>query len=157
MIPRLNRALAEAVGERPDGWVATIDANALTLKTPFPPRALEVAVDLLRREPGIFKAVPASEIERAEPFIRHAYFPGRSGHVFLVLQPLWTLKRRSEGADHGTPWNDDALVPLMVRSAQFRLRRDAQFRATQVAPTVAALLETAPPAAAFDSAAIELP
>ena len=149
VIPRLNRALAEAVGERPDGWVATLDANALTLKTPFPPRALEVAVDLLRREPGIFKAVPASEIERAEPFIRHAYFPGRSGHVFLVLRPLWTLKRRSEGADHGTPWNDDALVPLMVQSAQFR--------ATQVAPTVAALLETAPPAAAFDSAAIELP
>jgi len=157
LIPRLNRALAEAVGERSDGWVASIDANALTLRTPFPPRAVEVALDVLRREPGIWKAVPASEIDRAEAFIRHAYFPGRSGHVLLVLRPLWTLKRRSEGADHGTPWNDDALVPLMVQSPQYRLRRDPQFRATQVAPTVAMLLQTAPPAAALDSAAIEQP
>ena len=157
LTPRLNRALAEAAGERPDGWVASIDANALTLRTPFPPRVLEVAVDVLRREPGIWKAVAAIEIDKAEPFIRHAYFPGRSGHVLLVLRPLWTLKRRSEGADHGTPWNDDSLVPLLVESAQFRLRREPQFRATQVAPTVAALLGTAPPAAALDSAAIEQP
>ena len=155
--PRLNRALAEAIGDRPDGWVAGIDANVLTLRMPFPPRALEVAAEVLRREPGIWKVVPASEIEKAEPFIRHAYFPGRSGHVLFVLRPLWTSRRRSDAADHGTPWNDDALVPLMVQSARFRLRRDAQFRATQVAPTVAALLETAPPAAAFDSAAIEQP
>jgi hypothetical protein len=157
LIPRLNRALAEALGERPDGWVASIDANALTLRTPFPPRALEVATDVLRREPGIWKVVPASEIEKAEPFIRHAYFPGRSGHVLLVVRPLWTIKRRNYAADHGTPWNDDSLVPLMVQSALFRLRRDPQFRATQVAPTVAALLETSPPAAAFDSVAIEQP
>jgi hypothetical protein len=157
LIPRLNRALVEAVGERPDGWVASIDANALTLRTPFPPRAVDVALDVLRREPGIWKAIPASDVDKAEPFIRHAYFPGRSGHVLLVARPLWTLKRRSDGADHGTPWNDDALVPLMVQSARFRLRRDAQFRATQVAPTIAALLETAPPAAALDAAAIEQP
>src|SRR5207237_9372461 len=93
LIPRLNRALAEAVGERSDGWVASIDANALTLRTPFPPRAVEVALDVLRREPGIWKAVPASEIDRAEAFSRHASFPGRRGHGLLVRRPLWTWKR----------------------------------------------------------------
>ena len=37
----------------------------------------------------------------------------------------------------------------------FHLRRDAVFRATQVAPTIAALLDTPPPAAALDTPAIE--
>jgi hypothetical protein len=152
---RLNRALDEAVGSRKDGWVASIDANALTLREPFPPKALDAAVELLRREPAFYRVVPAAEIEKAEPFIRHAYFPGRSGHVLLVVRPLWTLKPSNVAADHGSVWNDDALVPLMVQSADFRLRRDPLFRATQVAPTVAALLETAPPSAALDSAAVE--
>jgi hypothetical protein len=152
---RLNRALAEAVGARSDGWVASIDANALTLREPFPPKALTVAVELLRREPGFYRVVPAAEIGSAEPFIRHAYFPGRSGHVLLVVRPLWTLKPSSMAAEHGSAWNDDALVPLLVQSADFRLRGEPLFRATQVAPTVAALLETAPPSAALDSAAVE--
>ncbi len=58
-------------------------------------------------------------------------------------------------ADHGSFWNDDSLVPLMVESSSFRLRGDAQFRATQVAPAIAAMLDTAPPSAAFDSPAVE--
>ena len=87
--------------------------------------------------------------------MRHAYFPGRSGQVLLVPRPLWTLKKRDDAADHGSPWNDDALVPLLVHVPGFRLRHDGIFRATQVAPTVAALLDTSPPAAAMDLPAIE--
>jgi hypothetical protein len=155
LVPRLNAAIDEAVGTRQEGWVVSLSANALTLRPPYPPRALEVAVALLRREPGIYRVVPASEIDAAEPFIRHAWFPGRSGDALLVLRPLWTLKRSSDGADHGTPWNDDALVPLMVRAPGFRLRGEGPFRATQVAPTLAALLGTAPPAAALDAPAVE--
>src|SRR5882724_8039311 len=155
LIPRINRALDQAMGARPDGWVAGIEGNSLALRAPFPARAIDVAVEALRREPGLFRVVPAAEVDRAEAFIRHSWFPGRSGQVLLVVRPLWTLKPRDAGANHGSTWNDDALVPLMVEAAEFRLRRDAQFRATQVAPTVAALLETSPPSAALDSAAIE--
>jgi hypothetical protein len=155
LIPRINRALDQAMGARPDGWVAGIEGNSLALRAPFPARAIDVAVEVLRREPGLFRVVTAAEVDRAEAFIRHSWFPGRSGQVLLVVRPLWTLKPRDAGANHGSTWNDDALVPLMVEAAEFRLRRDAQFRATQVAPTVAALLETAPPSAALDSAAIE--
>jgi hypothetical protein len=135
--------------------VENIEGNALTLREPFPQKAIDVAVDLLRREPGIWRAVPANEIDKAEPFIRHAYYPGRSGHVLIVVRPLWTLKPSSVAADHGSVWNDDALVPLLVQSSRFHLRRDPLFRATQVAPTVATLLDTAPPSAALDPPAIE--
>ena len=75
--------------------------------------------------------------------------------LLLVPRPLWTLKKSNDGADHGSPWNDDALVPLLVQAPGFRLRHEPVTRATQVAPTIAALLDTTPPAAALDSPAIE--
>ena len=71
------------------------------------------------------------------------------------MRPLWTLKPRGAAADHGSFWIDDTLVPLMVESSAFRLRGEASFRATQVAPTLAALLGTAPPSAALDASAVE--
>jgi len=46
-------------------------------------------------------------------------------------------------------------VPLLVQAPGFRLRHEPVTRATQVAPTIAALLDTTPPAAALDSPAIE--
>jgi hypothetical protein len=52
LIPRINRALDQAMGARPDGWVAGIEGNSLALRAPFPARAIDVAVEVLRREPG---------------------------------------------------------------------------------------------------------
>jgi hypothetical protein len=152
---RVNKALDEQVRPRPEGWVLGIESGTLGLRPPFPARAVEVATEVLRREPGLWRVVPMSEIASAEPVLRHAYFPGRSGQILLAPRPLWSLKKPTDGADHGSPWNDDAVVPLAVQAPGFRLRREAVFRATQVAPTVAQLLDTTPPAAALDDPAIE--
>jgi hypothetical protein len=155
LIQKVNAALDEELGARREGWVAVLENSTVALRPPFPPKAVQVAVEVLRREPGFWRVVPFNEIAASEPVIRNAYFPGRSGQILVVPRPLWTLKKPTDGADHGSPWNDDAVVPLLVQAPGFRLRRDAQFRATQVAPTLAALLDTAPPAAALDSPAIE--
>ncbi|HUJ28591.1 MAG TPA: alkaline phosphatase family protein [Myxococcales bacterium] len=155
LIPKLEKAISEVLGPRDPHWVATIDGSSLFLRPPYPPRAVQVAAEALRREPGFWQVLTADEIATAAPAVRHAYFPGRSGQVLLVPRPLWTLKKRDDAADHGSPWNDDALVPLLVHVPGFRLRHDGIFRATQVAPTVAALLDTSPPAAAMDLPAIE--
>jgi hypothetical protein len=152
---RLERALSEQLGPRSVSWVANIDAAALWLRPPFPDRAVALAVDFLRQEPAFWKVVPFDEIDGAEPAVRHAWFPGRSGQALLVLRPLWMLKKANDGADHGSPWNDDALVPFLVRARGFRVRGSETLRATQVAPAVAVLLGTAPPAAALDLPAIE--
>jgi hypothetical protein len=152
---RLDKAIASELGPRAEGWVASIDGSSLFLRPPFPPRAVQVAVELLRQEPGLWQVIPASEMDTAFPAARHAWFPGRSGQALLVPRPLWTLKKHADGADHGSPWNDDALVPLLIKAPGFRLRGEGVFRATQVAPTVAALLDTSPPAAALDLPAIE--
>jgi hypothetical protein len=152
---KLNHALDERIGLRSEGWVAAIDGSALFLRPPFPAAAVQVAVELLRKEPGLWKVIPEDEIDGAESSVRHAWFPGRSGQALLVVRPLWTLKKVNDGADHGSPWTEDALVPLAVQAHGFRLRRGEILRATQVAPTIATLLDIAPPSASVDTPAIE--
>ena len=155
MIKRVNEALGQALGPRPGGWVLAVDGSAMFLHQPHPPRALEVAAQVLRREPGLWKAVLPDEVAREPSAVRHAVFPGLSGEILLVPRPLWTLKKPTDGADHGSPWNDDALVPLAVQAPGWKLRRDGRvLDAAQVAPTVAALLGTAPPAAALADSAV---
>lgn len=155
LVPRLERALDDALGPRQGGWVLGIENATVALRRPFPRRAVDVAADLLRKEPGFFRVLPTSDLEGTDAFLRHAVFPGRSGQILLVPRPLWSLKKHSDAADHGSPWNDDAVVPLLVDAPGWRLRRESIFRATQVAPTIAALLGTVPPAAALDVPAIE--
>jgi hypothetical protein len=152
---RLERALSDELGARKGGWLTSIDSSAVTLKAPFPARAVELASEMLRREPGVWKAVITSQIDAADADARHSVYPGRSGQILIVMRPLWTLKKASDAADHGSPWNDDALVPLYHQAPGFRFRAEAKFRATQVAPTVSLLLGTAPPAAALDLPALE--
>ncbi len=80
------------------------------------------------------------------------YFPGRSGQVFLVPRegdfvvdrnPLYAFM-------HGSPWEYDTHVPLLFHGSPFIRSGAWNERVTQqdVAPTLAALLGTAPPATA---------
>lgn len=152
LIGRINEALLQSVGPRDGGWVASVEGSALSLRKPYPARALTAAVQALRQEPGLWKAVTEDELPGQESSLRHAYAPGRSGSVLIVPRPLWTLKKHADGADHGSPWNDDALVPFLWQTPGFSERavlRGATLQATQIAPTLAALLGTAPPAAAL--------
>jgi hypothetical protein len=155
LIVRVERALTSELGPHKGGWVASIDSSALTLAAPFPARAVEIATEALKGEPGIWKAIPTSHMDDADADARHSVYPGRSGQVLIVVRPLWTLKKPSDGADHGSPWNDDALVPIFLQATGFRFRAEPRFRATQVAPSVSLLLGTAPPAAALDVPAVE--
>ena len=84
------------------------------------------------------------------------YFPGRSGQVFLVARegdfvvdrnPLYAFM-------HGSPWAYDTHVPLLLHGAPFIKRGVWNDRVSQqdVAPTLAALLGTPPPATAMGRA-----
>ena len=81
------------------------------------------------------------------------YFPGRSGQVFLVPRegdfivdrnPLYAFM-------HGSPWDYDTHIPLLLHGAPFIKQGVFNDRVTQqdVVPTLAALLGTAPPATAI--------
>jgi hypothetical protein len=117
-----------------------------------PGRAAEVAAEALRAVPGVWKAVTQAGIADAGPLVRHAWFPGRSGDVMFIPAPLASLG--GSGPDdawviHGSPWTDDALVPLLAQAPGFRLKRGEDLTAVQVAPSAALLLGVAPPAAAL--------
>jgi hypothetical protein len=84
-----------------------------------------------------------------EAFAR-GYFPGRSGQVFLVPRegeflvdhnPLYAFM-------HGSVWDYDTHIPLVLYGPPFINRIVSTEQASQqdVAPTLAALLGTAPPA-----------
>jgi hypothetical protein len=57
-------------------------------------------------------------------------------------------------AAHGSPWGDDAIVPLLAQTPGFRLKSGEGLTVTQIAPAAALLLGVAPPAAAFDPPAL---
>jgi hypothetical protein len=78
------------------------------------------------------------------------YFPGRSGHVFYVphegdflvdKDPLYRFM-------HGSPWSYDTSIPMLFHGGKF-IRAgayDADAVQQDVVPTLAALLNVAPPA-----------
>ena len=112
-------------------------------------RTLSVAPGTVANPPATARQVWLEEFARG-------YFPGRSGQVFLVPQegdfivdrnPLYAFM-------HGSPWDYDTHIPLLFYGPPFIKQgvwKDAVVQ-QDVAPTLAALLGTAPPATAVGRA-----
>jgi hypothetical protein len=141
------------------GWVLLMEDGVLGLRRfpgVDPARAAQVAADALQQLPGVWKAATQASISQAPLVMRNAWFPGRSGDVLFTPAPLAAITGAAANvwAMHGSPWTDDALVPLLVRAPGFRLKRGEALTTTQVAPSAALLLGIAPPSAAFDAPAL---
>jgi hypothetical protein len=164
---QVERALTAQLGAPPGGtWVDTFEVPYLSLKRNGGgdlDHTIHLAAQALRKEPGLWRVVEtARALEQGgqgEPeFVRHALYPGRSGDLLLIPRPLYMMLKQDDGADHGTPWNDDALVPFLSQTPGWSLRPQFEggvLKATQVAPTLAALLEIAPPSAAFAESVLQ--
>ncbi len=71
--------------------------------------------------------------------------PQRSGNVLFALQPYHVPKGAT--ATHGSPWQYDSHVPLLIRGAGVRPGRYAEKTTpASLAPTLARLLDLEPPA-----------
>lgn len=96
-------------------------------------------------------AIPAApQRQRFLEFFARAYYPGRSGQIFVVARegdfityhdPLYAFM-------HGSPWPYDARIPMLLSGAPFIRKGQSGSPVVQqdVAPTLAALLRTPPPA-----------
>jgi len=93
--------------------------------------------------PADAPAAPAARAEWLAMFAR-GYVPGRSGQVFLVPREgdILTTSDPHYRYMHGTPWDDDARLVLMLHGAPFiRPGRYAGAACQQdIAPTLASLL-----------------
>lgn len=76
----------------------------------------------------------------------HGYHPDRSGDIEVVLHPNWI--RDNSGAEHGSPYDDDAHIPLILMGPGVRAGSYSQPVAlNDLAPTLARLLRLPAPSA----------
>jgi predicted AlkP superfamily pyrophosphatase or phosphodiesterase len=89
--------------------------------------AMRAITDAALTQPGVATVYSAEELQdrpATQSATRNAmadsYFPGRSGDLFIVPKPYWLLdgtpagKTRSYGTGHGTPYNYDQHVPILL-------------------------------------------
>jgi hypothetical protein len=69
----------------------------------------------------------------------------RSGDLEIILEPYWL--RRDEGTTHGTPYNYDAHIPLILMGPGIKSGRYSNHVAlNDLAPTLATLVQVEIPA-----------
>ncbi|MFI5097171.1 MAG: alkaline phosphatase family protein [Candidatus Acidiferrales bacterium] len=117
------------------------------------PAALRAVMDAALTQPGVaavYRAEDLSGSVSSSSEIRTAltlsYFPSRSGDLFIVPEPYWLVsgspagKRGGSGTGHGTPYNYDQHVPLLLLG--YGIQPGEYFNAVtpaDIAPTFAAL------------------
>jgi predicted AlkP superfamily pyrophosphatase or phosphodiesterase len=69
----------------------------------------------------------------------------RSGDLEIILEPFWI--RQAEGTSHGTPYNYDAHIPLILMGSRIAPGQyDGQVALNDLAPTLATLIDVEIPA-----------
>jgi predicted AlkP superfamily pyrophosphatase or phosphodiesterase len=115
--------------------------------------ALNAVLDAIRNVSGVAAVYRAEELRDrlatqspAQRAFAYSFFPGRSGDLFIVPKPYWLMdssplgKSRSYGTGHGTPYNYDQHVPVLLMG--FGIQPGQYFQPVtpaDIAPTFAAL------------------
>ncbi len=89
--------------------------------------AMSAVMDAVKGAPGVaevYRAEQLADRPATENPLREAmadsYYPGRSGDLFITPRPYWLMdgtvagKARSYGTGHGTPYNYDQRVPVLL-------------------------------------------
>ncbi|HET6363342.1 MAG TPA: alkaline phosphatase family protein [Gemmatimonadota bacterium] len=150
-------ALVEAYGSAPGSrsWLRAyvehhfyLDHSLLAERDIPREAAARVLALALSRLEGIHEAFTHADLVRAavrgEPGIQAllSFHPHRSGDVFVHFDPFWFEYDEIYGTTHGSPWEYDARVPIIlfgpgVRPGFYREKSSV----AQIAPTLAALLD----------------
>jgi predicted AlkP superfamily pyrophosphatase or phosphodiesterase len=99
---------------------------------------------------GIERAIPAYKLNNAgNDFIvnkiRNGYYAERSGDVIFNILPAWLMYQKT-GTTHGSPYIDDAHVPMIFYGWHINHGSSAHIESiTNIAPTIADLLHISCP------------
>ncbi|HTQ62278.1 MAG TPA: alkaline phosphatase family protein [Candidatus Solibacter sp.] len=115
--------------------------------------AMNAVMEAIKSVPGVEGVYRAEEVANrpaTDNPLRRAmaasYFVGRSGDLFIVPKAYWLMdstpmgKSRHYGTGHGTPWNYDQHVPVLLMG--FGIRAGTYYDAitpADIAPTLASL------------------
>jgi predicted AlkP superfamily pyrophosphatase or phosphodiesterase len=115
--------------------------------------AMKAVMEAALSQPGVIEVFRAEEVRdrpaTQDPLLRAmaaSYFAGRSGDLFIVPKAYWLMdstpagKERDSATGHGTPWNYDQHVPLLLMG--YRIQPGEYHGAAtpaDIAPTLASL------------------
>jgi predicted AlkP superfamily pyrophosphatase or phosphodiesterase len=110
-----------------------------------------VAAEALRSLPQVSRVYTREQLldgrfaaDRVDSRVVRSYFPRRSGDLEIILDPGWI--RGSTQATHGSPYNYDSHIPLILMGPMFRAGRYYRAAAlNDLAPTLAAVLDVETP------------
>ncbi len=162
MMAALNQHLAEKFGldNIAYHWSAPsvlLDYKLMEQKG-LPREAVETAAArFLLNYPGIANAYTRTQLEngalphdRISKLMQRAWNRQISGDIMLVIKPFWHFSNGEHGTSHGSPYNYDTNVPLMIMGKPWiKPGEYGQYaEVVDIAPTLAKLLRVRPPAAA---------
>ena len=132
-----------------------LDGTAITKKGLDRNSVATAIAEELRKKTGIGGAIAGHSLEQSTATgvaaaVRHNHHPLRAGDVYVFQQPYWFMfERGAVAAMHGSPWRYDSHVPLIFAGSGIRPARiNRLVHPIDVAPTLSALLDISPPAAA---------
>jgi predicted AlkP superfamily pyrophosphatase or phosphodiesterase len=114
---------------------------------------LNAVSDAIKSVPGVLEVYRADQLaDRPATYsplveaMADSYFAGRSGDLFIVPKPYWLMdgtasgKTRSYGTGHGTPYNYDQHVPILLMGyGVLPGEYHGEVTPADIAPTLAAL------------------
>jgi predicted AlkP superfamily pyrophosphatase or phosphodiesterase len=133
------------------------------------PQAQRLVRNYLLQQPAVAAAATRYQLlfgqgnTKLDQMFRRAFHPKRSGDVLYALRPYYI--QGTAGATHGSPWQYDTHVPLLLlsqgKSGENRASlRPGKYHANvspaQLAPTLARLLHVTPPAMCVEEAIEEV-
>ena len=161
-LERINAGLSQRFGE--GKWVMGYSSASLLLdRTLVASKQLDIdavaeeARGLLLKEAGFDTAYTRKELlagsRAGAPHFeasRRAWHPDVSGEVQFTLKPNWMFASSSGStATHGSPHPYDTQVPILVYGPRWikPARIDSPVEVTDIAPTIARMLQVGPPSA----------
>ncbi len=158
MTARINATVGKTFGE--GAWLLGSSGNgvllnkALMASKSVDEKALAIAIrDLLRKEPGIGQAWLKSEVQAGLPpgtqfadLLKNHLVADLSADIIIVPTRYWLLGSRPGGTTHGTPYDYDTHVPILVYGRGAAGRVDTPVSVVDIAPTLAKLLDIPVPA-----------
>lgn len=134
-----------------DPGVLTLDRRAITAAGLRPDSVVEALRKSLLRVPGVARADRISELARRDTVNDavarrwlHMYSDERDAALVVSLAP-YNMWGPGTYAQHGSPHDHDARVPIIFYGRPFRPGRNADFaRVVDMAPTLAAVLRVTP-------------
>jgi predicted AlkP superfamily pyrophosphatase or phosphodiesterase len=148
-LTEVRRALADrgipAVAFRLEGDQLLVDRGVFTAAGVSVDSVVAVFVEQVRAVPGVARADLVRALATADTVHDmiarrwvHTLLPEHPIELVITLEPHWVWGRGAD-AQHGSPWDYDAHIPLVLYGAPFRPGRyEDTVSAVDLAPTLAA-------------------